>query len=202
MDVKTWMVAAILGLGAAHATAAPPKPKALQVRPHDVAGLVQWVGRTGDAPGKPIAIVDKKNARLHVFDAQHRLVASTSVLLGQTLGDHTVAGVGQRAQIGRVGLNERTTPAGRFDTMPGRNLQGEHVVWLDYEAAFAIHRLRPAYNLADRQARLDSSTPADNRASLGCVVVPVSFYLRTMEPIFGKAPGVVYVMPEASAPTT
>ena len=144
----------------------------------------------------PFAIVDKQHARIHVFEAGGRLLASSAVLLGADRGDHSVPGVGQRAQTGEVARGERTTPAGRFLTQPGRNLQGEHVVWVDYASAFAIHRLRPGPALRQRQAQLVSATPDDNRASLGCVVVPVAFYASVVQPVLGQRRAVVYVRPE------
>lgn len=162
----------------------------------DALDVAAWISRSGDARGKPFAIVDKKAARMFVFDARHRLVGATAALLGQTVGDHTVEGVGERAQVGKVGLHERTTPAGRFESVPGRNLDNEDVLWLDYDAAFAIHRVRPGVAHADRLARLKSTSPADNRASLGCVVVAVDFYLDVVQPVLGRTRAVVYVLPE------
>ncbi|AEG93868.1 L,D-transpeptidase [Ramlibacter tataouinensis] len=164
--------------------------------PVDTREMAQWVMETDDAAGRPFAIVDKKAAQLFVFEAGGRLVGSTPVLLGATPGDHSTPGVGQRAQTGDVGLHERTTPAGRFASAPGRNIDGEPVVWFDYGAALAIHRLRPGSARERRQARLASATPADNRASLGCVVVPVAFYEKVVEPLLGRVRGVVYVLPE------
>ena len=114
----------------------------------------------------------------------------------ETIGDHTVEGVGERAQQGRVGKHERTTPAGRFESWPGRNHTGEHVIWADFDSAFAIHRLRPGPQYQDRVRRLATPTPRDNRASLGCVVVPVAFYLQQVEPLLGRSRSVVYVLPE------
>ena len=93
--------------------------------------------------------------------------------------------------------NERTTPAGRFVTEPGRNLSGERVVWVDYDAAFAIHRLRPGRTFKSRELRLASPDPHDKRVSEGCVVVPVAFYESVVLRVLGAGPGVVYVMPEA-----
>jgi primosomal protein N' len=158
--------------------------------------LATWVRESRNPGGRPYAIVDKARAQLHVFDAQGHLVGSTAALLGSTPGDHTVPGVGLRTQVGQVGVDERTTPAGRFDAMPGRNLKGEHVVWVDYASAFAIHRLRPGASFAARQARLESATPDDNRVSYGCVVVPVAFYASVVEPVLGSGKSVVYVLPE------
>jgi len=162
--------------------------------PQEVQHVQQWAAT--DAQGLPFAIVDKQRARLHVFDARGKLLASSPALLGADKGDLTVPGVGERAQTGEVAPGERTTPAGRFLTQPGRNLKGEHVVWVDYAAAFAIHRLRPGASQRKREAQLASPTPDDNRASLGCVVVPVDFYLSVVQPVLGSQRAVVYVLPE------
>jgi hypothetical protein len=162
----------------------------------DAQRLVEWVQRTGDPGGRPFAVVDKRNAHVYVFDADGRLAGHTRALLGQTLGDHTVPGVGARAQTGEVGVDERTTPAGRFDAVPGRNLSGEHVVWADYASAFAIHRIRPGKAWKAREARLATPSAADNRVSYGCVVVPVAFYQKVVEQVLGGQRSVVYVLPE------
>lgn len=158
--------------------------------------LVDWVQSTGDHRGRPFAVVDKRMARIYVYDGAGVLVGHSEALLGATLGDHTVPGVGNRAQNGTVGADERTTPAGRFDSVPGRNLTGEHVVWADYDSAFAIHRLRPGRSEAPRATRLGTETPDDNRVSYGCVVVPVPFYEKVVQRVLGASRGVVYVLPE------
>lgn len=176
--------------------------------PHDARGvfkaapsvaasqMLDWIRSSGDARGRPHAVVDKRMARIYVFRADGTLAGESEVLLGETVGDFIVPGVGERAQNGTVRADERTTPAGRFEARPGRNLKGEHVVWADYESAFAIHRLRPDRTLQARQARLASPTPEDNRASLGCVVVPVAFYRDVVERVLGQVRSVVYVLPE------
>ncbi|WP_255440596.1 L,D-transpeptidase [Caenimonas sedimenti] len=158
--------------------------------------MVDWVLRHGDHGGRPFAVVDKRLARIYVFDGQGRLTGETAALLGQTWGDHTVPGVGERAQTGSVRPDERTTPAGRFDSMPGRNLKGEAVIWVDHASAFAIHRLRPDAAQRARQIRLATASPDDNRASLGCVIVSVRFYEDIIEPTLGRSRSVVYVLPE------
>jgi hypothetical protein len=159
--------------------------------------VVDWVLQGSDHAGLPFAVVDKRLARIHVFDGAGRLVGETAVLVGQTWGDHTVPGVGDRAQIGAVRADERTTPAGRFESQPGRNRDGEHVIWVDPASAFAIHRLRPGRSERTRSVRLATASPDDNRASLGCVVVPVRFYQEVIEPTLGRTRSVVYVLPEA-----
>lgn len=162
----------------------------------DARELVDWVRRSGDHQGRPYAVVDKREARIYVFDADGRLAGHSAALLGQAWGDHTVPGVGARTQAGTLEPEDRTTPAGRFDSTPGRNLTGEHVVWVDYGSAFAIHRLRPGRAEKPRAQRLATLSPDDNRASYGCVVVPVAFYENVVQPVLGHSRSVVYVLPE------
>ena len=176
--------------------AAPPDFMA--TRPSaDARSLVDWVLDTQDAKGRPFAVVDKQAAHIYVFHGDGRLAGHSVALLGSTLGDHTVPGVGARAQTGTVRPEERTTPAGRFDAQPGENAKGEHVVWVDYASAFAIHRLRPGLAYQARSTRLATDRPLDKRVSWGCVVVPVSFYEQVVETVLGRSRSVVYVMPEA-----
>lgn len=158
--------------------------------------LARWALDSGDTGQRHFVIVDKKEARIHLFQPDGRLLATSPALLGSARGDDSVPGVGLRAQTGQVALEERTTPAGRFLTQPGRNLSGEHVVWMDYGSAFAIHRVRAGAAYAARLQRLATPTPHDNRVSLGCVVVPEAFYDGVIEPLLGRVRAVVYVMPE------
>lgn len=199
---RRWLQGAA-GCTAGFALAALAQPSAaagrdfLATRPSaEAKRLVDWVVATRDARGRPFAVVDKRAARLYVFEGDGDLAGYSPALLGSTVGDHTVPGVGERAQAGTVGENERTTPAGRFESHPGRNNKGEHVIWVDYDAAFAIHRLRPGFAYRARSTRLATATTDDKRVSWGCVVVPVPFYTGVVEPVLGRRESVVYVMPE------
>ena len=162
----------------------------------DALKLADWVKRSADHQGRPFAVVDKRAARIYVYDGAGVLVGQSAALLGATPGDHTVPGVGQRAQTGSVRDDERTTPAGRFDSVPGRNLTGEHVVWAEYASAFAIHRVRPGRSHALRTNRLATASGADNRVSDGCVVVPPRFYEQVVQKVLGGVRSVTYVLPE------
>ena len=93
--------------------------------------------------------------------------------------------------------SDRLAPAGRFPSEPGRNDKGEAIIWIDYEASIAIHRLRAAPAAERRPARLASAAHDDKRISLGCVVVPVEFYKSVVSPSLGRGRGVVYVLPES-----
>jgi len=70
------------------------------------------------------------------------------------------------------------------------------VVWADYASAFAIHRVRPGRSHALRTSRLGTASPADNRVSDGCVVVPPKFYEQVVQKVMGSVRSVTYVLPE------
>ena len=160
----------------------------------DARHAAAWVTAGADNRQMPFAVIDKREARIYVFDASARLVGDSAVLLGIAPGDFSV-GTGRAPASLRVA--ERTTPAGRFQARPGRNDKGEDIVWIDYAASVAIHRLRPAPAHERRAARLASPTPDDNRISAGCVIVPVAFYENVVAPTLGAGPSVVYVLPES-----
>jgi hypothetical protein len=166
-------------------------------RPSDDARHVAtWVVEAADNRGQPFAIVDKKSARIYVFEAAGHLLGASAVLLGSTVGDLARVDMTERSVAG-LGAFERTTPAGRFASEPGHNDKGEDIVWVDYAAALAIHRLRPAPARERRPARLGSADPGEHRISAGCVVVPVAFYEAVVAPSLGRSRGVVYVLPES-----
>lgn len=157
--------------------------------------VAHWSLASGDTRGRPFAVVDKKDARLFVFSANGRLVGAAPALLGLARGDDSAPGVGRKVSTG-IPREERTTPAGRFDSEPGHNISGEAIVWIDYDAAVAIHRLRPAAASQRRPQRLASGSAADKRISLGCVVVDEAFYDQVVATTLGRQRGVVYVLPE------
>ena len=160
----------------------------------DVRAVADWVLRTGDAGGRSWVIVDKRQARLFVLDASGRFVASTPVLLGSARGDHTVPGIGDRP-LSQIRPEERTTPAGRFMAEPGINTQGEDIVWIDYDAAVSMHRVRARIKAERRLQRLASPTPQDNRISYGCINLPTHFYEAVLAPRV-RSGAVVYILPE------
>jgi hypothetical protein len=162
----------------------------------DARYAANWVLESGDHQGQPFAIVDKRDARIYVFEPQGRVLGVSPVLIGLAPGDWSAPDIAQRSPSSLL-PTERTTPAGRFNTEPGHNDKGEDIVWVDYEASLAIHRLRPAPASERRAERLSSQDAAEHRISFGCVVVPVEFYERIVAASLGKRRGVVYVLPEA-----
>jgi hypothetical protein len=163
--------------------------------PNDVTRVAAWAVREADNGNHPFAIVDKRRAQVYVFAPTGKLLGTSPVLLGYAAGDQSVAGIGQKA-IADIRPQERTTPAGRFESAPGRNSLGHEVVWVDYEAAVSMHRVRATNPKERRLERLASKTPADNRISWGCINVPVEFFEKTVWPQLGKGRAVVYVLPE------
>lgn len=187
-----------LQAGAAWAAVAPTpaasKPQ-LAAGAEDTRQLMAWIRAKGDNRRQPFAIIDKKLATLQVFDAQGALLGTSPVLLGLAVGDDSVPGIGER-KMADILPAERTTPAGRFASEPGVNLQGDDIVWIDYDAAVSLHRVRGQNQSEKRLQRLASPTIADNRISYGCVNVPVAFYDQFIQPVFGVKPAVIYVLPE------
>jgi hypothetical protein len=186
----------------AHPSAAPARP-VLQRR-LDFAGqtpspeareVARWVVESADNGDRSFAILDKRHARVYVFDASGTLAGATPVLLGYAAGDDSVPGIGQRP-IDQVRPAERTTPAGRFVAEPGRNALHEDVVWVDYAAAVSMHRVRLTNPAEHRAERLASPTEDDNRISYGCVNMPVAFFENVLWPRFRAHGGNVYVLPE------
>ena len=157
--------------------------------------VAHWVADSRDNGNIGFVIVDKVQARVYVFDADARLRGDTAVLLGSARGDDTVPGIGTRP-LAEVLPQERTTPAGRFVAERGINTLGEDVVWVDYDAAVSMHRVRTTQAKERRLQRLATRTAADNRISYGCINVPVAFYERHVLPIFAAQRAVIYVLPE------
>ena len=171
-------------------------PAAGQGLDADAKQLADWVSRSGDHQSRPFYIVDKRNARLHVFDAGAKLIATSPVLLGLAHGDDSVPGIGDR-KMSEIRPHERTTPAGRFVGERGRNHTGETIVWVDYDAAVSMHRVRANVKHERRLERLASNSIADNRISYGCINVPAAFYDAHVWPVFAqRRTAMIYVLPE------
>jgi hypothetical protein len=166
-----------------------------QVAPQDVESLRRWVRGSHDNGSLPFVIVDKRRARLWLYDDQGRLSGVTPVLLGSARGDASVPGIGERA-IRDIRPGERTTPAGRFYAEQGQNAAGEDIFWVDYDAAVSMHRVRVNTPGERRLERLASNTPTDNRITYGCINVPVAFYDRQLAPLLTPRGGMVYLLPD------
>lgn len=175
----------------------PPVPRLADFagrRPSDQARrMADWVAQSGDNQRKSFIIIDKKAARVYVFNPQGRLQADAPALLGQARGDDTAPGIGDKP-IEQVTPDERTTPAGRFVAELGESSsRGEDVVWIDYNAAVSMHRV---LRKPERLSALASPTKEDNRMSYGCVNLPPSFYENAVRAAVKSTGAIVYVLPE------
>lgn len=197
------LYATIAAAAAMGQVAAPVGPSPHGAPIHPAAQVTQALARrillTNDHAGLPFAIVDKRAATVIVYHNDGSPAGFSNVLLGRALGDQSAAGVGERTQTRTLRAQDRTTPAGKFASAPGRNLAGEAVVWVDYSSAFSIHRLRPGPGWPLRVRQLASPVALERRLSDGCVVVPEAFYLAVIAPVLGQGRAWVYVLPEAGA---
>jgi hypothetical protein len=143
----------------------------------------------------PFIILDKKEARVYVFQADGRLRGTAPALIGSAVGDHSVPGIGE-LKLSAILPQERTTPAGRFVASLDRNLQGKEILWVDYDAAISLHPVITSNIKEHRAERLATPTPLDNRISYGCINVPADFYKNVVHQVFTGTNGIVYVLPE------
>lgn len=166
--------------------------------PADVVHVANWVSHTRNNQKRAFVVIDKKLAQLYVFDPKGKLKSRTPVLLGKAVGDHSAPGIGNKP-LSQIKEEEKTTPAGRFLAAPGKNNHGEDIIWIDYNAAVSMHRLRKVgqERRAERMATADIS---DNRISNGCVNVPHKFYNSILKPTVVKQGAFVYVLPETKTP--
>ena len=161
----------------------------------DARRMADWVVNRRDNGRMPFIVLDKRDARLYVFDTRGRLVDQTPVLLGSAHGDETYPGIGD-VPIADVKPYQRTTAAGRFVTRPGLDADHTDVVWLDYDSALAMHRVINKVKAERRLQRIASANPKVRRVSWGCINIPIAFFDSYISPVFGKRSGVTYVIPE------
>jgi hypothetical protein len=193
---RKWIAAVSLAVASASPSWAAPAADFGRVKPSAQARSVgDWVVRTRDNRDWPFMLIDKRRARLYVFESGGRLRGTAPVLLGLAKGDHTVPGIGDKP-LEQVKDHERTTPAGRFLAERGQNLRGDKILWIDYNSAVSMHRVRSVGPNERRLERLASPTPDDNRISYGCINVPVAFFDRVIDRVMTGERAVVYVLPD------
>ncbi|HEY8358613.1 MAG TPA: hypothetical protein VIL30_14240, partial [Ramlibacter sp.] len=191
--MRSTLLALLLAALATGATAAADfgrEPASAEAR-----HIADWATHARDAGGLPFIVVDKRQARLFVFDGSGRLLGASSALLGSATGDASVPGIGDR-KLSSIRPDERTTPAGRFVASIDRSLAGEEILWVDYDAAIALHRVIATQPAERRLQRLQGAVPADRRITYGCINVPVRFFEQVVAPAFRGTGGIVYVLPE------
>jgi hypothetical protein len=188
-------LASALALAWLPQAAAGPADFQQQPASREARHVADWAVHSRDHAGLPFAIVDKAQSRVFVFDGQGGLLGAAPVLLGLAHGDHSVPGIGAR-KMSSIRPEERTTPAGRFVATLAGDLQGEDILWVDYEAAIALHRVVTTAPKERRLQRLDSHAASDRRITYGCINVPVKFFDAVVARAFKAAGGIVYVLPE------
>ena len=160
-----------------------------------VTDLAEWAVASGDTNGLPFVIVEKLSAQVFVFDRQGRPLGSTPALLGIAPGDESTPGIGDR-KLSDIGIEERTTPAGRFLAGFGPAAGHGETFWVDFSTALALHPVVSTNRQEQRVKRLQSPASDDNRITYGCINVPTKFYASVIRPLFSKTTGVVYILPE------
>lgn len=139
--------------------------------------------------GKPFIIGDKSGGLLYVFDENGNLKNKAPALFGADKGDNIVD-------------DKKITPSGRFKASvenadPADYPYGKTLDFLEKEdGVVAIHRVYLAKPEENRQDRLNSGSPLDNRVSSGCVNVNDSVMDEVINPTFEKEGGFVYILPE------
>ncbi|NML44104.1 hypothetical protein HHL11_10115 [Ramlibacter sp. G-1-2-2] len=166
--------------------------------PEDVVHVANWVSYTRNAGRKSFVIIDKKQAQMYVFDPQGKLKSRSTVLLGKAVGDQ-VAQVGN-TPISKLKESDKTTPAGRFPTVLGKDNHHADIIWIDYKNSLSIHRMASVSASERRAERMGSDDPKEHRISNGCVNVPAGFYNSVLHPTVRKYGAVVYVLPETKTP--
>lgn len=193
------MLAAALAIALASTAEAGPAEFGQEQPSAPARHVADWALHAGDHRGMPFVLVDKVHSRVYVFNAQGRLLGAAPALLGLAHGDDSVPGIGNR-KMSTIRPEERTTPAGRFVASLERSLNGDEILWVDYDAAIALHRVIGNVPKERRLQRLASQVPADRRITYGCINVPVKFFEEVVIPAFKGTAGIVYVLPETRAP--
>ena len=192
-----WPLLAALGLAWPAASVAEPADFQHLAPSAEARQIADWALDSRDHAGLPFVVVDKVQSRVFVFDGSGRLRGAAPALVGLASGDASVPGIGQRA-VASIRPEERTTPAGRFVASLEHSLAGDEILWVDYEAAIALHPVVAVAN-ERRLQRLASTTVSDRRITYGCINVPEVFFRTVVAPLFRASPGIVYVLPERSS---
>lgn len=163
--------------------------------PTEASEIINWVIASGDNNGLPFIVMDKVAAEIFVFDSTAQFIGASPALFGQTAGDDSAPGVGDR-ELSDIPLADRTTPAGRFIAKFGPAAGNRDVLWVDFPTAVSLHAVITTNKKQRRLERLESPTPDDNRITFGCINVPSKFYANIVKPLFTGRAGVVYILPE------
>lgn len=175
--------------------AAAAAPAADSPAPGVTGELADWIAASDDNGGLPFLIVDKLGARVYAFDAGGAPLGSAPALVGLARGDDSPPQI-RGLQLSQINDDQRTTPAGRFETEWGPSENHGTMLWVDELDAIAMHPVM-SVNAGERRAeRILSSDPNDHRISYGCINVPKPFYERVLLTALNGGNAIVYVMPD------
>ena len=160
--------------------------------------MADWVADSRDNGSLPFVIIDKRAAKVFVFDKDGQILGSAWALVGLQRGDDSVPGIGTMP-LNAITPEMRTTPAGRFVASLGNDLGKLNVLWVDYATAISLHRVINTNPAEQRLKRIVSQVPAEHRISFGCINVPAAFFDSVVDPTFKNTKGVVYILPEVKA---
>lgn len=162
----------------------------------DVHHMADWVADSRDNGAHWFVVLDKRDAKVFLFDGDAHLQAATPAVIGSAIGDDLYPGVGDKP-LSELKPYERTTPAGRFVAEVGEtSSRHEDVVWVDYESATSMHRI---IKLPERLNAIATPDPSDNRLSNGCINLPDAFYEQALRPAVDRNGVVIYILPETRA---
>jgi len=164
----------------------------------DVQLVANWAVKSHDNQGLPFVIVDKKQAKIFIFDVDGQIIGAARALLGMAEGDYDMESIGSKT-LAQIPPKQRITPAGRYIARLGNNGHGGLYLWVDYDANIAIHAVvnPPGQR---RLERIISPDPKEHRISWGCINVPVICFNTIICPLFKKSKGIVYILPETKSP--
>ena len=186
---------------ASHATTAAPSRQhvlrhaQLGAEPasDDVRRFANWVADSRDNGNHWFVVIDKPRAKVFLFDIDARLDAAAPAVLGETVGDDSTPGVGDKP-LSELKPEDLTTPAGRFVAETGETTsRKEDVVWVSYDMALSMHRI---IKVPARLKAIATPDPSDNRLSHGCINLPDSFYEQHLRPAQDRTGLIVYILPE------
>lgn len=146
-----------------------------------------------DNEGMPFIIIDKKAARLYLYDKNGEIVDESPVLLGMGVGDVFPKEMHGKP-ISQIDEKLRITQAGRFMAQIGYDKKNKKLIWVDYETKLAIHEVVNVLS-QNRMERLNSPSIQDNRITWGCINVPNEIFTK-INNIFINGKGYVYIVPE------
>lgn len=169
--------------------------RGLIIMSSDASNLASWIIASSDNQKLPFIIIDKKEAKIFVFEPNGILSGQASALIGATVGDDNVPGIGGK-KLSDIRIDERITPAGRFEASLGQNLNKSELLWIDYDSAISLHSVVTSNPLERRLQRLSSKNANDHRITYGCINISSDFYKEIVHPVFINTNGIVYILPE------